>query len=161
MPKRILRPLAVGWAVFAHICGIGVVSGLAGFGIVQAVSGDNAVVIASEIRGLNGEDLKVTTLKVKKGGRYGYVYDYDRREACPGYVVILFTSLDTKAPAVVMVRKPAVLLQPKMYDDVRIDNELPPSITEGFWAIKTSLVSRCPNREQTDDISDFMIEVTP
>lgn len=140
------------WTIYAHAAGIGGIALFIGVGLVQALSGRDAVITATDVR-------RITT-RVPYGGRYGYTYDLDRHEACPGEIVAIFESADP-SPAVVTVRKPSVLTEIRPFPAVVIDNPLPEAVRPGRWHLTTAMVSHCANREWTDPIAEIDIEVTP
>lgn len=149
--ERSLSWPARAWAIYAHAAGIGVIALGIGIGMVQALSGRDAVITATDVRR--------TTTRVPYGGRYGYTYDLDRHEACPGEIVAIFESADP-SPAVVTVRKPSVLTEVRLFPGIVIDNPLPEAVRPGRWHLNTAMVSHCANRERTDAIAEFDIEVT-
>ncbi|MDP4024470.1 hypothetical protein Q8W71_17735 [Methylobacterium sp. NEAU 140] len=158
--ERILPALARAWTIWAHAAGIGVIALGIGVGLVQALSGRAAVVTASNVRvaGSGGPPFPVPRIPYR--GRYSYVYDLERHEACPGEVVTTFESAEFVSPAVVTTRRPAVLEEVRAYPNVAPDNPLPDAVRPGRWRMTVSLVSHCANREWTDPIAEFEIEVT-
>lgn len=146
------------WRVYANAAGIGAIALVLGIGLVQAISGRDAVVTASNVR-VEGQGTPFPVQHAPYRGRYGYVYDLERHEACPGEVVTIFETVDTVTPAVVTVRKPSILEDVRAYPNLQIDNPLPDSVRPGRWHVNISIVSHCANREWTDPVTEFDIEV--
>ena len=160
MPRdRILSFLAKAWAVWANTAGIGVIALGVGVVVVQALSGQNAVITASNVR-IEGLGPPFPTMRVPYKGRYRYLYDFERHEACAGEVVTVFESADPVSPAVVTLRRPTVLDEVRTYPNVAPDNPMPDSVRVGLWHVSISIVSHCANREWTDPVAEFDIEVT-
>lgn len=150
--ERVGPWLVWGWRVWAHFTGMAVIALAVGIGIVQAVSGNDAVLTVTDVRDV--------TERAAVRGRYGYTYDSERHEACPGEVVIVFATADAAVPAVVTLRRPAALIEPRAYPGLKVSNPLPDNVTPGQWDVTTSLVSHCANRQQIDIIARFRMEVT-
>ena len=156
---RIFAGLAKTWTIYAHAAGIAVIALGIGIGVVQALSGRDAVVTATNVR-VEGKTAPFPVLRVPYHGRYRYAYDLERHEACPGEIVTIFESADPVSPAIVTVRKPAVLDEVRLYPNVAPDNPLPDAVRPGLWHLTVSIISHCANREWTDPITEFSIEVT-
>lgn len=128
-----------------------------GFGLVYAISGDDAVVVMTAGPGERGREPRFT---IKQGGFLDYVTVLEQRESCPGEVVYTYRSLSEDRLVVIARRgaKPGPVNVAVRYP---VSIQLPPNVTPGLWAFESGRDSRCPLRQRYDTLASGLLEVTP
>lgn len=139
------------WRWYANVAGFVFISLGIAWLIVEAAAGNGAVITADDVRPL--------VTKTRPEGSIVYLYNLDRHESCPGEIVQLWTTGSGRDAVIIQTRRPAVYLQARYYDDLRVVVAMPPSVTPGRWRYRSTLESTCPNRERSDPIADFEFEV--
>lgn len=141
------------WRWYANSAGFVLLSLAIAYVVVQGASGDGAVILADDVRPI--------ITRTTPEGSIAFIYNLQRYEPCPGQVVQLWTRGEGRDGVMVQTSRPAVNMEVKYYDDLRINVGLPAAVTPGKWRYRSSMDSTCPNRQRTDPIADFEFEVVP
>jgi hypothetical protein len=157
MRRRLKRIVAATWMIYAHLAG-GMFIALGTSAWIVWFFGHNEGPVVDEI----GE-ARAITREVKVGGSISYKHNVWRRESCEGDVVTTLSRLDSDSQAVITFTRKAnpLLLPTGIHEDVMQVLKLPEEVRPGRWLYILGINSRCPLRNQYDELVRFEFLVTP